>query len=77
MIKGTQNESAKGTLDYRTYSNKERKKMHKYLQSKGWSDLWHWNNWVKVEWIKDSKKDVDRMGSSLISVYLSEKKNEK
>jgi len=77
MKKGTKKESAKGTLHYRDYSNNERKMMQKYVRTKGWTDLWHWNNWVKVEWIDDPKKNVDWMGVDLKTVFSNEQKNEK
>ncbi len=65
----------KGTLNYQTYSDEEKKKMTKYLRKRGYEDWMHWNNWIKTEWIKQQKK-YDTMGSSLLSCYLTEKKKE-
>jgi hypothetical protein len=76
IVKGSTDIKYKGTLHYRDYSNKERIMMEDYLKTRGWQDLWHWNNWVKTEWFNRPTIDIDRVGLSLKSVYLSEKQKE-
>ena len=41
----------------------------KFLKENGWTDHWHEDNWVKREWFKDPKMDVDRAGGSTDEVY--------
>jgi hypothetical protein len=41
----------------------------KLLRGNGWIDHWHEDNWVKREWFKDPKMDVDRAGGSTDEVY--------
>lgn len=65
-----------GTLNYHEYDEETKQMMMKYLRRKGYGDYMHWNNWIKVEWYTDRTKQYEKMGSSLISCYESEKKKE-
>jgi len=69
---GSQDDTTKGTLEYRNYSNEERIKMSKFLRNRGWQDLWHWNNWVKTEWFDSHTINIDYAGLSLKTAYLNE-----
>lgn len=41
----------------------------KFLKENGWTDLWHVDNWVKVEWYSNSRIDIDRAGCSTNTAY--------
>jgi replicative superfamily II helicase len=41
----------------------------KWLKANGWTDLWHPDNWVRVEWFNHPTIDVDRAGCSTDSAY--------
>lgn len=62
---------------HHTYTPDERQMMEKYLSERGWQSLWHWDNWVKAEWIEDPTKNVDRMGRSIIDAYNMLKDDER
>ena len=37
----------------------------KLLKEKGWTDYWHPDNWVKVEWFTNPSVNVDWAGISM------------
>jgi hypothetical protein len=49
----------------------EYKRRFKILQENGWEDLWHPDNWVRTEYFKDPKIDVDRAGCSMEGAWCS------
>ena len=46
----------------------------KFLQENGWETWYHDDNWIKTEWIEQSKS-VDRMGDSTDRIYAWLMKN--
>jgi hypothetical protein len=36
-----------------------------FLRDKGWRDLWHPDNWIRQEWMDDTKCNVDWMGLTM------------
>ena len=39
------------------------------LKENGWIDLWHLDNWVKVEWFNHPTINIDRAGCSTNAAY--------
>jgi hypothetical protein len=59
-------------LEIHEIENYEAKKT--FLESNGWTSLWHVDNWVREEWFNHPTINVDLAGISTDKAYATAKK---
>ena len=49
-----------------------KKEKIKFIRSRGWTDLWSLDNWIRPEWYDDPKINIDWAGVPLEYAYKTE-----